>query len=255
MNPLKQKYGFVDLLKPENEGVLPLLAVLEPGSITQIGEVWKLRKRMKKARFGADGRPLDPANIGVGPRDPEQSLFDLARELAGDTGAIGARGPLQQRTREMMLRGLYRAFRAMAERHARALHINEESPTYGDPAEALAGRGFKLVIFGHTHLAKRVPLRNGGLYLNTGTWADLIRLPAAVLGNDEAAAMAELTLLADDLERNDLGARRKQLPTFAQVELGEGGAMAGELFLFHRHPDRAERLPDGSLWEVWDRYA
>ncbi len=36
MNDLKQKYRFIDLLKPEQESVVPLLVALEPSALAKI---------------------------------------------------------------------------------------------------------------------------------------------------------------------------------------------------------------------------
>jgi hypothetical protein len=63
MNPLKGQYSFVDLLKPENGGVLPLLAVFDPSSMRAIKKLAKLARESSKFSFDANGVPLDPANI------------------------------------------------------------------------------------------------------------------------------------------------------------------------------------------------
>jgi UDP-2,3-diacylglucosamine pyrophosphatase LpxH len=49
-------------------------------------------------------------------------------------------------------------------------------------------RGADLLIAGHTHLA-RVHEQTGGFYINTGTWADVMRLPSNLAPADIAAAM------------------------------------------------------------------
>src|SRR5262249_54769303 len=52
---------------------------------------------------------------------------------------------------------------------------------YYDAARDLARGGFDYVLFGHTHLARDITLPDGGRYLNSGTWADLIKFPSEIL--------------------------------------------------------------------------
>lgn len=62
-----------------------------------------------------------------------------------------------------------------------------EAAEYRDAAEELSRNGrFSTVIFGHTHLPKKVLLHEGrAKYYNCGTWADIIRLPANLRHEDE----------------------------------------------------------------------
>ena len=48
MNPLKAKYPFVDLLKPEIEASLPTMVALEPSAIRKLGRVAMLFRRSEK---------------------------------------------------------------------------------------------------------------------------------------------------------------------------------------------------------------
>jgi len=110
--------------------------------------------------------------------------------------------------------------------------VDEESPRYLRPAEALAARGFRVVVFGHTHLAKRVPMLGGAaLYLNTGTWAELMRIPDVVL-SDSAAGDSVLAEFVEALADNQLGPWRTLIPTFARIELEGETLMSADVFLF-----------------------
>lgn len=62
-----------------------------------------------------------------------------------------------------------------------------EAPEYRDAAEELSRHGrFSTVVFGHTHLPKKVPLHGGrATYYNCGTWADIIRLPPSLRYEDK----------------------------------------------------------------------
>lgn len=84
-----------------------------------------------------------------------------------------------------------------------------------------------LVILGHTHCAKSYAVitdrdqvgrpRRNGLYMNTGTWAELLRLPRST-----DTALWESFL--GDLERNQYTPER--LPTFVDVSEAPDGATA-----------------------------
>jgi hypothetical protein len=77
-----------------------------------------------------------------------------------------------------------------------------ESEAYREAAAELLDSGrFSTVIFGHTHLPKDIrlttPSGRHGRYLNTGTWADVMRLPEEVLADYPQARPALLGFLED----------------------------------------------------------
>ena len=110
-------------------------------------------------------------------------------------------------------------------------------------------RGYKLVVYGHTHLLKDVALpAQGGRYLNTGTWADLLVLPDDVLQPDDAG-FQKVYDLVERLKENRLDGLRGQVPSYARIEIGDGGAMDAGLFVFHG-PDRQQRVQPSSLQEL-----
>jgi hypothetical protein len=161
----------------------------------------------------------------------DQAMYDLAQDIAagGDATQIGAFESLQgardlvgKAVREARRSGLAKALRAFAKHHRRTFDVAVESEVYSTPARAAADRGFQLVIYGHTHLAKKVELngsRGEALYLNTGTWADLIRIPDAVFGEDSESARLALDGFVADLERDEVSRWRRAAPTYALVEL------------------------------------
>src|SRR5262249_6907554 len=125
---------------------------------------------------------------------------------------------------------------------------SEEDATWLVPAQASADAGFKVVVYGHTHLAKQVPLSNGATYLNSGTWVDLMRVPVAVLGDEQGAATAELEGFLDDLLHNRLQHWRKLVPTFARIDLEEQDdriqlCRAG-VYMFGEGGDPVQPLPE-----------
>jgi len=141
---------------------------------------------------------------------------------------------------------LLTALRARSVAAWQALDVNREVSTYLRPAEAAARRGFQLIVYGHTHLVKRVPLLVAGpaVYLNTGTWADLMQVPEAVVEGDKAEARRQLDAFTDDLVANRLERWRRQIPTFARIELD--AKVTGDVY-FYDGGDRVERVPDGRL--------
>ena len=51
MNDLKRQYAFIDLLKPENEAAIPLLAVLDPGAMGQLKQLARLARQASRTRI------------------------------------------------------------------------------------------------------------------------------------------------------------------------------------------------------------
>ncbi len=84
----------------------------------------------------------------------------------------------------------------------------ETGAAYLNAARERVGAGFRYVIFGHTHLAKKVSLGAGldgkeRSYLNSGTWADLVMLPPALFDPSEEQALAFLRGWIQKLPRPD----------------------------------------------------
>lgn len=280
MNRIKTRYAFVDLLKPETSGVLPILAVLD-------GELWGSAGRAianaakaawRQAQLGPEGprssefiRATSGASqtsrgaemiggpVRVGPEGgagepfPDEALVALADELARSPRRemIGA-------VQELEIGLLLRAFRARGEKDASELDVNRETTLYCGAAEALAQRGFRVVVFGHTHLAKRVDLGVGGkkvTYLNTGTWADLMRLRRDVYEGSTTEGETALKAFLEAVRNNELGRYRRQVPTFARVELDEGGHVwSGDVFFFEKGAE-PERLSTEGLTRRLDTEA
>ena len=97
---------------------------------------------------------------------------------------------------------------------------HETAPSYQRAAEQLCERaGVRCVVFGHTHLARDVDLGGGRRYLNTGTWANLLRVPDDVLREvtaERAEAHPALAAWLDQLRDNRLEPWFR--PTYARLE-------------------------------------
>jgi UDP-2,3-diacylglucosamine pyrophosphatase LpxH len=242
MNPLKKKYAFVDLLKPEDAGALPILAALGAGGIR---EAWKFLQRYRQTwsvDYDEDREPLNEELI-AGSVGEDQKLFDLAEDIAhsGSATEVSAVGKL------IVGEALFRALRSAIETHRKAFDVLWEKESYLVPARRAARAGFQVIIYGHTHLAKRIPLGKKEqafpVYLNTGTWADLMCMPETVWGDDQNASRSDLQSFVADLERNELGRWRRSLPTFAKVELEDEAVMSADLHF----ADDGERVTTEAL--------
>ncbi len=109
----------------------------------------------------------------------------------------------------------------------------ETEKSYLEAAEALAANGFRYIVFGHTHLAKQFVLNRretpenakGAVYLNTGTWADLIQFPPSILDPKNTNALNDLETFVDDIAQRRFSKWIRFQPTFAKLEV-RGGKVA-----------------------------
>jgi UDP-2,3-diacylglucosamine pyrophosphatase LpxH len=95
----------------------------------------------------------------------------------------------------------------------------ETAREYLDAARALARGGFRCVVFGHTHLAKRVVLEDDALYINTGTWADVMGFPMEILAGSDEAALAKLREFVQDIGTGKLNRWIRFGATYARLDL------------------------------------
>lgn len=312
MNPLKQHYPFIDLLKPETGAAVPLLLALAPGARRNVAKVasFALKARQHKLRgpalpalpgdiaatggLGITGPASDPfgaggpvasdgllaagpaadgmAAFGAGPGafrsgapdSDEQALREVLREELGDreasrfldeiadpeattrrSGDISADGTDPQRggsfldklssgwawarllligddaLAEGRLGALHTALRSFCGPELFDLHREPPGSPYYAAAVEMARGPFRHVVMGHTHLARDIELPGGGRYLNTGTWADLMRMPAAVL-QAGAAGRSELRALVEALKARRLDDLVWRRPTYARLAIAGG---------------------------------
>ena len=264
LNKIKGRFSFVDLLKPENEGVIPLLAVLDIKSFREAQRVAPLYLEATDAEFDREGKPLDPS-YWAGEADVAQKAWRLADDLAsGGKGAeygvaddigdfidrIKIAATESIRRKELAL--LFKALNYFAAAHQDVFDVSRETETYLTPVRAAAQRGFEVVVFGHTHAAKRKRVtssadsQRSALYLNAGAWTDLIALPPSVIVGDEERGVASLGMFADDLKENRLERWRRQVPTFAQIKLNGDRVESADIHFFDG-PGNAPSVPDGPL--------
>jgi len=232
MNKLKRRYAWVDLLKPETSGVIPILAVLETGLWRRVGPAIETAARAawRQSQFGASGMPTRDSFIAehVDPGDanapagafPDEDIFAWVHEQlrSSDSSFISELDELKQDL-------LFSALRTWAAKDGHTYCVDREHALYLDAARTLASRGHDVVVFGHSHHVKRVRFGEPGTatYLNTGTWADLMRIPEPILSGDESQARPAFGRFLDDLRANRIDSLRRSLPTFAQVDVHDDG--------------------------------
>ncbi len=263
INDIKKTYSFVDLLKPEVEAAFPVILALEPGRRRQLLKIaqalaeGKVRRKQQLRRYdsniSARADPPVPVEAGgsvcdeleeilvrtVGRADfampggeagttrtvQEISLLDLGRGLA--SLLLGNRDD----SWEQRLHDLFDAMRAFQNVDAFDRSV-ETNTAYLNEARNLAYGPIRHVVFGHTHLAKQVPLAGGGFYFNSGTWADVMELPRDILDTTRRfAPLAELEELMRDLVANDFSRHIVFRPTYVRIEQDLAGHSVGQQLL------------------------
>jgi hypothetical protein len=111
----------------------------------------------------------------------------------------------------------------------------ESLPEYLKAAELLASRGFRFVIFGHTHLARDVRLGGGARYLNSGTWADVIRFPAETLSVGNEKKFQEFVA---DMSTGAMNRWIEFTPSYVRLDLDDAGLVSHAELMEYRPGDR-----------------
>jgi len=141
------------------------------------------------------------------------------------------------RISELRYKQLHVALRRLNQ-NDRSFRVDSELTEYKQAAYETATKGdFEAIVYGHTHLPKKLLLTDAPTkrwYLNTGTWADVIRLPDALAG-DYASAGDELKNFVAALKQNDFSPYVHRYLTFVElvVDLANDGAVqSAELHSF-----------------------
>jgi UDP-2,3-diacylglucosamine pyrophosphatase LpxH len=108
----------------------------------------------------------------------------------------------------------------------------ESATEYLEAAHELADRGFRYVVFGHTHQAKQVDLGNGRFYFNSGTWADVLRFPVEIL-KSQAEAPQELQTFVEQMKAGDFSRWTIFNPTYVRLDMDDANKVVkAELIKF-----------------------
>jgi UDP-2,3-diacylglucosamine pyrophosphatase LpxH len=257
---LKLQYPFIDLIRPHTAEVLPLLALLEPEHVLmQLQATVRSVQDSRMERLSSQVLSAAPEPIGrladVGIDEKTEEALGLATELVRwespheihhHQSFVDAWRGADANYRKNLLGRLWLALQFLA-KNRYCIDVRHETATYLEPACYAEKRGFEVVVFGHTHLLKRVLLPGGGLYLNTGTWTDQLRLPDVILEDNQEAAWEELAAIAENMCTDSWVGRRELVPSFAQIDLSSAGELIGaDLCLFHGF-DHIDTVSNGSL--------
>ncbi len=280
INPIKEDYGFIDLLKPETGAVVPVLLALEPGYRKILGTVAKLALAASDHKleepalpsFGGDissdtgggggmfGGDMGGFSAALPAAKPKKSAEDLELEKVLDSAIPGGSGDfledvsegdenseraqLEQigsdisagdtisrtmglarllfsrndRNIDKRLPALLQAFRALQGDQSFDRTV-ETDPGYGEAAKDLSKGGFKYIIFGHTHMAKKIEIADGRFYLNSGTWADLMQFPQEIITGNDAEALPKVKEFIDDLISGNLKPWITFIPTYIRLDI------------------------------------
>jgi UDP-2,3-diacylglucosamine pyrophosphatase LpxH len=212
MNGIKSSLPFVDLLKPETEAVVPILFALEQASRERLSRAIAVGGRLAwdKLRRHAgllSGEETDAAQREVEPPSFEELIASALPRSSAHSGRDGAADAMLLMTEErfrnrvdpLRLIGqsgeqslgytsaIWKKLQGKdtAEILLEALERVQKDQSFDPSAldatfkdiDHLISPDYRYVIAGHTHLERILRRRRGGgTYMNTGTWARLIRL-------------------------------------------------------------------------------
>lgn len=182
-------------------------------------------------------------------RDAREWFRTRAGQIAETAESASALlGMRRAETPEERLRLLHAALRRL-NRDDRSFSLDYEEEDYAAAARRTSADGdFDAVLYGHTHLPKKMRMDAGGRrrwYLNTGTWCDVIRLPEEV-GSDYETARPALAAFAEALGRNDYAAYVRRYLSYAELVIDDagGGRLAEEPGLYsYCGPGRERSAP------------
>ncbi len=245
VNPLKRAYPFVDLLKPEGELLAYLVFALEPGLVkTYIGDFKLLFDAQRKAAANVEGKPPGTTDNVAGSlavvdeelRATFPELYEAIRTHTDDVGFGDLFSGFFDSVLGDSLSELVRQNEAIPPKRLAKIRVSLRRLLAGDrsfdragpdgPYGAAAARlrhdpAVQTVVMGHTHLARHVGPAEKATYINTGTWADLVTVPAAVLADGADAALeAFLVNLVKDQ------GVRSFVPTYADLRVEVDGTVA-----------------------------
>lgn len=232
LRQLRKEFPWVELLKPEREAILPLLRYL--ASLNKLakhaGALELYMRAETKSKLTKLRRKLDPATRFRKEDVDELSIGGRIKRMA--ESIFESRGELK---RAELIRELQQA-----SKHDTFYKEDVADGDYGGDLEFLLRNGSNLLIHGHTHSAKAYKV-DDGLYLNSGTWARLIKLPAS--DGDKQVWSSFIKSIEDKsyvtLER----------PTYVRVTLEDQSTTRAALYLWPQDEPLAQwRFSERRQW-------
>lgn len=183
-----------------------------------------------------DGSPLvrggDRGDIAARPRGAE---LGGTRESKWSGGLSWAKLLLTSGDQpDSRRKALHRALRAFCDPSLFALDRSPPNEPLYEAAKELGRLGrHRYIVMGHTHLARDLPLDGGGRYLNSGTWADLMRLPDEVFAEDPRVSEAALHALVEDIAERRYARWIVQRPTYVRLVLAGEQVVEASVETYH----------------------
>jgi UDP-2,3-diacylglucosamine pyrophosphatase LpxH len=246
VNTIHHRYPFINLLQPEGELTALLLLAFEPALRWHIDKLAVLLRGGRRRFDNPDGRQ-PPKSHNVAYSHLEESDEELAhvfgavyeqlrtppnnvafRDAGRDWSNILLK-PQNDSISSIIDRGdsipkdrLEQIRVAMSRILLDDRSQQPDGPTeqYGMAAERLISAGqssVQTVVMGHTHQARHIGAPEHASYINTGTWADIIRIPHQAL---EKGRTNELETWLRKLKD---GQGRILVPSFADLRVERNG--------------------------------
>lgn len=213
MNKVKQRYAWIDLLKPEAEAAARTLLAIDPSQAKAITELFGVVSQKAKGsievnqRLSADGIAPSPpgAPLAVTVQDvlgplgkavtpnADDLLRQAEREFATPGGAALSPGDGQLGTGGFVWDSLTGWLRGLPEGEAlrRALVdwlkddttyiVDNQDDTFKEVTASI-GPAIDFIVTGHTHLERAIDM-GGRYYFNTGTWIRLLQFTPEMLAD------------------------------------------------------------------------
>lgn len=264
VNPRLANVPFLNLLKPEFGAAIPLMLAFYPETRKFYELAFAAGKIAKQA--SQNTQKNQPGLLAGAPSVSHSDLNSFLREelvddaapFLGSTTRPGQLSGTASGSESLMSRlakkaaltidltcpwGLYTRLRTGNEaerlkcvrialkrvRDSADFTTDSEKDEYRQPAQTIIEQGgFEAVVFGHTHFPKEVEL-DGGKYLNTGTWADVLRLPAAINSDDESEADAAISTFLEDMQQQNYAPYTVRKQAYVQAFVEECGSVEASL--------------------------
>lgn len=247
MNKFKERFQFVDLLKPEVPAVPFLLARMQPLAaaprlpkaaldtlrMVRQGFLGAVRRAVGGGAFARSGDQIDPlysqmaetfidvASSGKPNTFRNDDADHLEEFLSSETlptetaVAEPSFGRRTERIKTAFVETILKQLGRPSRIDDKAFYQKDQSGHDVAAAEKEFLGDVRVVVLGHTHNALKSEIAGKGLYINSGTWANLIALPST---RDEFSAW--LAKIADNTFD------RTSFPTFVKLQPASGGLRA-----------------------------
>ena len=255
INHIKRKYRFIDVINLPQDAIFALVLAIEPNFRPLVSEVIKgafdARKNEPKKK---DGIPRFGKQISSAVQSSDAYLRLLEAQFglpkyepifgsqisSGISRLIDLGSLLLPLGDEARLGTIVRIISGVNA---------DDDPTkddtdYATTADHLIERsGALAVIFGHTHCARLVQ-RSKGLYLNSGSWVNVLRLPEGVLDGNGDPSPVSMNNFLQELKSDQIEAHCKTQHTYINCKLDVNQRLVSASLCSY---------PDNAIIEEWNR--